>query len=313
MDTTGLHVVFGTGPLGLAVMRELRRRGLPVRMVNRSGRVDFPKDDGTQAGSADAADPVRAREACEGAAAVYHCVGLPYPRWHEFPAFARGIVAGASAAGATLVYGDNLYAWGHVQGTIREGLPEAANTVKGRIRAEVAGIVRAAHDAGEVRAAIGRASDFFGPGVTDASMLGTRVIGRLLQGKPAQVLGDPDRRHSFTYIEDFGRALVTLATEPRGLGETWIVPTALALTTREMVALLAARMGTKPALSVAPRWMLSVLGAFDGQVRELKEMLYEFEDDFVADSSRFEAAFGVAPTPLEQSLAATADWYRTRA
>jgi nucleoside-diphosphate-sugar epimerase len=312
MEQDGLHVVFGTGPLGLAVMRELRRRGLPVRMVNRSGRVDFPRDDRTQVGAADAADPARAREACEGAAAVYHCVGLPYPRWREFPAIARGIAAGASAAGATLVYGDNLYAWGHVQGTIREGLPENPTTVKGRIRAEVAGILREAHAAGRVRAAIGRASDFFGPGVTDASMLGSRVIGRLLQGKPAQVVGDPDRRHSYTWIEDFGRALVTLATDPRALGETWIVPTAPARTTREIVAMLAARIGARPALSAAPRWMLSLLGAFDGQVRELKELLYEFEDDFVADSSRFEATFGVTPTPLEQSLAATVDWYRAR-
>jgi nucleoside-diphosphate-sugar epimerase len=143
-------------------------------------------------------------------------------------------------------------------------------------------------------------------------MLGTRVVGRLLAGKPAQVLGDPDRRHSFTYIEDFGRALVTLATDPRAAGETWIVPTAPARTTREIVTVLAATMGTKPALSVAPRWLLSAMGAFDAQVRELKEMLYEFEDDFVADSSRFENTFGVQATPLEQSLAATVDWYRAR-
>jgi nucleoside-diphosphate-sugar epimerase len=312
MNKDGLHVVFGTGPLGLAVMRELRRRGLRVRMVNRSGRVDFPKDDQTQVGGADAADPARAREACEGAAAVYHCMGLPYPRWHEFPAIARGIVAGASAAGVPLAYGDNLYAWGHVHGTIREGLPENATT-KCRIRAQVAGILREAHAAGRVRAAIGRGSDFFGPGVTDASMLGSRVIARLLQGKPAQAVGDPDRLHSYTYIEDFGRALVTLATDPRALGETWIVPTAPARTTREIVALLAARIGAKPALSAAPRWMLSLLGAFDGQVRELKEMLYEFEDDFAVDSSRFETAFGVPATPLEQALAATVDWYRARA
>lgn len=313
MSNGGMHVVFGTGPLGLAVMRALRRRGLPVRMINRSGRVDFAKDDATQAGGADAADPARAREACEGAEAVYHCVGLPYARWREFPAIARGIVEGASAAGARLVYGDNLYAWGHVRGTIREGLPENATTVKGRIRAEVAAIVRDAHTAGRLEATIGRASDFFGPGVTDASMLGSRVIGRLLAGRPAQVVGNPDRRHSYTYIEDFGGALVTLATDPRAPGETWIVPTAPAVTTREIVAVLARHTGTRPALSAAPRWMLSLLGAFDGQVRELREMLYEFENDFVIDSARFEATFGAAPTPLEDSLAATVAWYRTRA
>jgi len=95
-----LHVVFGTGPLGLAVMRELRRRGKHVRMVNRSSRVRFEKDLQTEIGGIDAADPGRTREVCEGAAAVYHCIGLPYPRWTEFPAIATGIVAGAASAGS---------------------------------------------------------------------------------------------------------------------------------------------------------------------------------------------------------------------
>ena len=105
-----LHVVFGTGPLGLAVMRELRSHGKRVRMVNRSSRVRFEKDLQTEVGGIDAADPAQAREACEGAAVIYHCVGLPYTRWTEFPPIAAGIVEGAASAGAKLVYADNLYA-----------------------------------------------------------------------------------------------------------------------------------------------------------------------------------------------------------
>ena len=95
-----LQVVFGTGPLGLAVMRELRRRGKAVRMINRSSRVRFKKDPQTEVGGIDAANPSQTREVCEGAAVVYHCIGLPYPRWTEFPSIAAGIVAGASSAGA---------------------------------------------------------------------------------------------------------------------------------------------------------------------------------------------------------------------
>ena len=92
-----LHIVFGTGSLGLAVMRELRWRGQRVRMVNRSSRVKFAKDPQTEVGGANAADPAQAREACEGAAVVYHGVGLPYPHWPEFPAIAGGIVVGDAA------------------------------------------------------------------------------------------------------------------------------------------------------------------------------------------------------------------------
>ena len=307
-----LHVIFGTGPLGLATMRRLRGLGYRVRLVNRSGRVTFDKDLDTQVGGADAADPVRAREACEGASAVYHCVGLPYPRWGEFPAIMRGIVEGAASAAAPLVYGDNVYAYGHVRGPMREGLPESATTVKGRIRAEAAAMLMDAHRAGKVRAAIARASDFFGPGVTDASMLGTRVFQRLLDGKPAQVVGDPDRLHSYTYIEDFAAALAALADRPDAAGGIWHVPNAPALSTRTVVSRIASLAGARNRLSAAPGWLVGMLGLFDANLRELKEMLYEFDDDFVVDGSKAETALGLTATPWETSLTETLDWWRGR-
>ncbi len=308
-----LHVVFGTGPLGLATLRCLRARGHRVRMINRSGRVSFEKDLETELGGGDAADPRLTREVCEGATAVYHCVGLPYPRWNEFPAIMRGIVEGAASAGAKLVYGDNVYAYGHVSGPIREDLPETATTRKGRIRAEVAGLLRDAHEAGKVRAAIARASDFFGPGVTDASMLGGRVFERLLAGRSAQVVGNPDRLHSYTYIDDFAGALVTLASRDEALGHTWLVPNAPAISTRAIIERIASLAGVAPKVSALPSFLVGVLGLFDGQIRELKEMLYEFEDDFVIDDNRARSVLGLTPTPLDQSLAATLAWWKERA
>jgi len=307
-----LHIVFGTGPLGLAVMRALRADGKRVRMINRSARVGFQKDLETEVGGGDAADPQFTREACDGAAVVYHCLGLPYARWREFPAIAHGIVEGAAAAGAKLVYGDNLYSYGAVAGPLRESMPETATTVKGRIRAEVAAAMLECHRAGKVRVAIGRGSDFFGPHATEASALGSRVFERILAGKAAQVVGDPDRLHSYTYLDDFGRALVTLGQREDALGCAWHVPTAPALTTRETVAMIAALAGQPARLSAAPGWMLRFMGVFDPQVRGLKEMLYEFDSDFVVDSSRFEATFAVSPTPLETSLRATLDWFRAK-
>jgi nucleoside-diphosphate-sugar epimerase len=283
-----------------------------VRMINRSARVGFEKDLETEVGGGDAADPQFTREACEGAAVVYNCVGLPYPRWREFPAIGHGIVEGAAAAEAKLVYGDNLYSYGAVAGPLQEGMPETATTVKGRIRAEVAAAMIEAHRAGRVRVAIGRGSDFFGPHATEASALGSRVFERILAGRAAQVVGNPDRLHSYTYLDDFGRALVTLGQRENALGRAWHVPTAPALTTRATVAMIAALAGQPARLSAAPGWMLGLMGLFDPQVRELKEMLYEFDADFVVDSARFEATFAVSPTPLETSLRATLDWFRAK-
>ena len=305
-------MVFGTGPLGLAVMRELRRRGKHVRMINRSSRVRFEKDLQTEVGGIDAADPARTREVCEGAAVVYHCVGLPYPRWVEFPAIAAGIVEGAACAGAKLVYADNLYAYGAVDRPMTEDLPLNATTKKGRIRAGIAQSLMSAHTAGKVRVAIGRGSDFFGPFATDAAMMGSRVFGRALAGKSAQAIGDPDRLHTYTFIDDFGKALVALSEHEEALGKAWHVPSAPAMTTRSFVEKVYGELGQRAKLSVAPRFAIALLGRFNENVRELREMLYQFERDFVVDSSRFASTFGAQPTPLAQAIGQTLDWYRTR-
>lgn len=305
-----LHVIFGTGPLGLALMRELRARGHRVRMINRSARVGFAKDPSTEVGGGDAADPKLTREVCEGASVVYHCVGLPYARWNEFPGIMRGIVEGAASAGARLVYGDNLYGYGHVDGPIRDGLPESATTVKGRLRIEAATLLLDAHRAGRVRAAIGRGSDFFGPGATDNAMLGARVFGRLLAGKPAQFVGDPDRLHSYTYLPDFARALARLGEDGAGAGQSWIVPNAPAVTTRSIVQSIARIAGTGAKIAVLAPWMVGLLGVFSPVMRELKEMLYEFTDDFVTDSTRFEDSFDLHATPLDTALADTVAWWK---
>jgi nucleoside-diphosphate-sugar epimerase len=305
-----LNVVFGTGPLGLAVMRELRRRGRRVRMINRSSRVTFPKDPQTEVGGVNAADPAQTREVCEGATVVYHCVGLPYPRWPEFPAIAAAIVEGAGATGAKLVYGDNLYMYGAVEVPMTEDLPYVATTKKGGIRAAIARSLLDAHQAGKVRVAIGRGSDFFGPFAADAAMMGSRVFGRALAGKSAQVVGDPNRLHTYTFIEDFGKALVTLGEREEALGRAWHVPSPPPMTTRQFVEAVYQMLGKQPRISRLPNLAIALAGLFDGNAKELKEMLYQFERDFVMDSSRFEKAFGTQPTPVDQALGATLEWYR---
>lgn len=305
-------MVFGTGPLGLAVMRNLRRRGKHVRMINRSSRVRFEKDPQTEVGGIDAADPSQTREVCDGSAVVYHCIGLPYPRWREFPSIAAGIVEGAASAGAKLVYADNLYAYGPVDKPQTEDLPLVAATRKGGIRASIAESLMSAHNAGKVRVAIGRGSDFFGPFATDAAMMGSRVFGRALAGKSAQAIGDPDRLHTYTFIDDFGKALVTLAERDDALGKAWHVPSVPAITTRSFVEKVYGELGKRTKLSIAPRFAISLLGRFDENVRELREMLYQFERDFVMDSSRFESIFGMRATPLDEAIRQTLDWYRGR-
>jgi nucleoside-diphosphate-sugar epimerase len=164
-DNGELHVVFGTGPMGMSVMDELIRRGRRVRMVNRSGRARVP--DGVEVVGGDATDEAFATETSAGAAVVYFALNPPYNKWPElFPRLQAGVLEGAASAGAKLVAMENLYMYGPTGGRpITEDLPHAPNTRKGRVRAMMTEELMEAHISGKVRVAIGRASDSFGPRV----------------------------------------------------------------------------------------------------------------------------------------------------
>jgi len=304
------NVVFGAGPLGLAVAGRLMSSGQRFRLVNRSGKADAPK--GVEVVAADVTDPAAARSVCEGAAIVFHCASGPYGRWTQtLPPIMNGIIEGAAAAGATLVYGDNLYMYGPVDGPIREDLPNRPIGPNTRVRAEVATTLMSAHAAGKVRATIGRASDFYGPRARQ-SKVGDSVFARALAGKPAQTVGDPDALHTYTFIDDFAAGLVTLAQRDEALGEVWHIPSAETVTTRTFIEMVFEQVRRPARLQTVPRLMISLLGIFIPPMRAVKETLYQSERPWVVDHSKFARAFGSRPTPPEQAIAETLAWFLTR-
>ncbi len=206
-DNEELHVVYGTGPVGMSVMDALVKRGRRVRMVNRSGRAGVP--DRVEVVGGDATDGAFTREASAGASVVYFALNPPYTQWPElFPGLQAGVIEGAAAAGAKLVAVENLYMYGLTGGRpLTEDLPHAPNTRKGTVRTMISQELMEAHTSSRVRVAIGRASDFFGPRVL-VSAAGEQVFGRAVRGKSAQVAGDPDQPHTYTYAPDVGRGLV---------------------------------------------------------------------------------------------------------
>ncbi|MGV9269065.1 NAD-dependent epimerase/dehydratase family protein [Kitasatospora sp. NPDC003701] len=304
-----LHVVMGFGPAGAATARLLAGQGHSVRVVTRSGRSPEPGIEHV------AADSARLTELSRGAVAIHSCAAPPLHRWvSDWPPLASSACAAAEASGAVLVMLGNLYGYGPVEGPITEKLPLAATGPKGRVRAALWEQARRLHEQGRIRAVEVRASDFFGPGVTVGGHLAGRVVPRVLRGKPVSTLGDPDAPHSWSYLPDVARALVEVAGEERAWGRPWHVPTAPALSGREMVDRLAARAGTGP---VAVRRLSPVvLGAaslFSPLLRELKETRYQFDRPFVIDSSAYEAGFAVRATPVDEQVGATVEWWRERA
>jgi nucleoside-diphosphate-sugar epimerase len=291
-------------------MDELVTLERPVTLVNRSGQVGELFSDGVQIVRGDATDPDQVAAVCADAEIVFHCAQPGYANWPEqFPPISRGILDGLSGTRARLIVGENLYAYGPVSGPIREDLPYAATTRKGKVRAEMAHMLLDAHQAGRVRVAIGRASDFYGPRVLSAVNVGDLLFEAALAGKTANLVGDLDQSHTYTYIKDFGRALVTLSDHDEALGQAWHVPSAETITTRQFVELVEAAVGRPVKVRMAGRLTLSVIGLFVPEAGETKEMLYEFEKPFVVDHSKFERAFGVDVTSHREAIKETLAWY----
>jgi nucleoside-diphosphate-sugar epimerase len=311
MSERSLHAVLGTGPLGLAVARQLAARGDRVRAANRGGRADLP--DSIEVASANVAEPADATRACDGAAVVYHCANPPYAKWPDLhPPLMDAIIEAAAATGARLVFGDNLYAYGPVDGPITEDLPYQAKGPNGRTRARIAETLLRAHEAGRIQATIGRGSDFFGPHA-HLSTVGDRIFARAIAGTPAQVLGNPDVPHTVTYIENFARALVTLGERDEALGQVWHVPNAEAVTMRRFVQMIFESAGHPPRLREAPRWGIAMAALFNPTLRAVKEQLYQSERPWVVDSSKFERAFRWGATPLPDAVSATVAWFQDQA
>lgn len=307
------HLIFGAGPLAQSVMRALLKRGKTVKMVNRSGKrpADVPAQVEFLAG--DAYNPEFTRQAAQGMNVIYQCAQPAYHRWvQDFPALQSSILQAAAASKAKLIVGENLYKYGDTKGQpIHEGLPNAAHTRKGKVRAQMSETLLEAHRAGKVRVVIARGSDFYGPAVL-SSTLGERAIKPLLLGKPAEVVGALDLPHTYTYISDFGEALVILGERDEALGQIWHVPNAPTLTQRELVSLFFKEAGLPPRFSVMGKFMMSLGGLFIPEARESLEMMYQFTQPFHVDASKFIRAFGDIATPHEQAVKETLDWYRQR-
>lgn len=310
--TEQTHVVFGaSGGVGSALVRELISRGKRVLAVSRSGRGSFPE--GAEVVRADATDIAGAREVSRDAAVVYHAVNVPYPKWHEtLPQAMRAILEAAADAGAKLVYADNLYMYGKVDGPMTEETPHAPVSRKGMIRAQLAEDLMAAHREGKVRAAIGRASDFYGPGPLNA-VAGERLFRAALAGKRAMWVGSLDAPHTLTYVEDFAKALVTLGEREEAVGEVWHTPSPEPITGRQFIELVFDEARRPPRFGTYNRTMMLVGGVFSSEVREFREMLYQFESPFVLDGSKYARVFGdVSPTPYREGIAHTVRWHLGR-
>ena len=304
-------VVFGSGPLGVWVALTLAKQGWEVSLVNRSGKLDQTLPSNIKVLAADATDEHSVYQICKDAGRVFHCAMPKYTQWpSQFMPLTQGILSGVMRSNAKLIYADNLYMYGDTHGLpITEISASNAKGPKGKVRMAMADMLLGAHSKGDVGVVIGRASDFYGPQVMNSG-LGADVFKNALLQKPLNVLGNIEFAHSYTYIKDFARALVILSDQDEALGEVWHIPNAPTISTKALLECVQTELGQNIKVRATGKKMLSLLGVFDPMLKELKEMMYAWEQPYIVDHDKFQNAFSMPVTSTQIAIQETLAWYR---
>lgn len=286
-----MQTILGAGGvIAQSLQQQLLSHNIPVRLVRRQAGTPLA---GASSVAADLLNPKAVADAVTGSEVVYLTPGLAYNAsiWAtQWPLVMQNAIDACEQSGAKLVFFDNVYAYGLVNGQMTEDSSYNPCSKKGEVRAKIA---RQLHDrmGKGLDAMIVRAADFYGP-YNKTSFVHQMVFERLATGKGAQILLSDSTPHVFSYTPDAGSATAMLGNTPNAYNQVWHLPTPeKAITGKELVEIAAAALGVKPKYQVVSKGMLKVLGWFIPVLRENQEMLYQFEKPYLFNSRKFKAAF----------------------
>ena len=300
------HLIVGAGPVGRHVAALLAERGSQVTVVSRSGRTTGI--DGVEHLALDASDADALAGAAEGADYLYNCANpADYTQWERvWPPLAASLLSAAERSGAVYAITGTLYPYGPVDVPISEDLPDVATDHKGRLRARMWAEAKAAHDAGRLRAVEIRGSDYMGRGVGGNGHI-SRLVPDALQGKRAMMMGRTDLPHTFTDVADAARTLVAAAEDPGAHGRVWHVPSNEPVTQAQALTDVLASVGKPPVKISSLRGAgLAAAALAVPFMREMREIIYQWERPYVLDDTAARTRFGITPAPWEEVCRRTA-------
>ncbi|MCX2431232.1 NAD-dependent epimerase/dehydratase family protein [Pedobacter sp. GR22-10] len=292
-----MYVILGAGgPSAHALTAELLAHQKTVRLVSRKPiAVSNPTLSWVQA---DLLNEAQVCEAAKGATVVYLCAGIIYDAkiWQQqWPLIMNNVINAVKSVGARLIFLDNIYMYGLVNGPVTEQTPYHPCSVKGEIRASVANSLMDEVSTGNIQASIARAADFYGASSMN-SFIDMMVLDKYSKNQSAQWVGNPKMLHNFSYIPDVGKGLYMLGQEPKSDNQIWHLPTAKPITGIEFMRLAAEIYQVQPKYTTINKLMLRLFGLFKKVVAGTVEMYYQYDHDYQFDSSKFEQYFNVKPT-----------------
>jgi nucleoside-diphosphate-sugar epimerase len=295
-------ILGANGSIARELSKALAASTLKIRQVSRNPRKVH---EGDETVVADLLDGRSTADAVSGSEVVYLVAGLQYNTavWQDqWPRVMRNVIDACKRHGARLVFFDNVYAYGRVEGLMTEETPFNPISQKGEVRAKVATLLLDEIRRGNLQALIARSADFYGPGDVQG-ILQTTVFQRIRAGKPPQWLGTPRALHSFTFTPDAGSAVAVLGNSVGAFGQSWHLPTCQEPLTGQAFVRLACEAAGQPfRLQEIPGWMRKFLGLFVTALHENEEMMYQFEHDYRFGSGKIESAYGVQPTAYKQGI-----------
>lgn len=299
-------ILGSTGVIGKELAKTLPQYTNKIRLVSRN-----PKkvNDSDELVSSNLLNIEELLKAVNGSEIVYLTVGLEYDIkiWQrDWPIIMKNVIDVCKKNNSKLVFFDNVYSYGKVDGRMTEESPIKPDSEKGKVRAELTKMIINEIEQGNLKAIIARAADFYGPN-TPLSFVNIMVFENFNKSKKAQWFIDVNKKHSFTYTPDAGKGTAILGNTESAYNQIWHLPTNKnVLTGREFMDLAAKAMGVKPDYTIVKKWMVQMLGMFNKAIKESVEMLYQNDSDYLFDSTKFEKTFNFTPISYEEGIIKTA-------
>lgn len=300
-----MQTILGSGgAIGTELARALRIYSKDIRLVSRNPKKVFETD---QLYPADLTMADQVMAAVKGSEIAYLTVGLPYnlKLWQkDWPVIMENVIAACIEHHCKLVFFDNIYMYdGDNLNQIMETHKVNPPSKKGKVRASIIAMLWTAHRYQGLEVLVARCADFYGPSVNQGSVLTEMVIKPLSAGKKANWIASERVKHAFTYTVDAASATALLGNTKETYGQTWHLPTAKnPLTGKEWIELVAKELGVKPKFRSVSKTLVGLMGYFNPIMKEMSEMLYQYDKDYVFNSDKFEKQFAFVPTSYEDGV-----------